>query len=311
MKWSGKKRRKEWLYPVIVVILLVVVVGGAIYIWATEKEVAEGEIYLTQGHLTKKEAALNEKMIANAIRRFSYINEQYLHPEGISPFLAIIPDKNYYLTSKSSLDYEKLISEVTGQAPYMTYIDITDLLEAEDFYKTDSHWRQERILDVAERIADKMGANLHDDYVTKQLEEPFYGVYYDEQFKVGADTIYYLDSSILEACKVSAVGEDKELAIYDMQKAKSDAPYEMFLSGTVAVLNIENPYADSDKKLIIFRDSFGSSLAPLLVSGYGNITMIDIRYVQSTVLSQLVDFSGADVLFLYSTLLLNNSMGMK
>ena len=50
---------------------------------------------------------------------------------------------------------------------------------------------------------------------------------------------------------------------------------------------------------------------PLLAEDYAKITVVDIRYVQSAMLGNLVEFKGQDVLFLYSTLVLNNSMGLR
>ncbi len=85
----------------------------------------------------------------------------------------------------------------------------------------------------------------------------------------------------------------------------------MYLSGARALLTIENPEAKTDRELIIFRDSFGSSLAPLLVQGYAKVTLVDIRYLRADMLDQVMDFYGQDVLFLYSTLVLNNSSGIK
>lgn len=281
----------------------------------SHKEVAEGEIYFAEGHLTKMEAPLNEKMVDYASNRFFFIYENYLKPENIKPYLSIIPDKNYYLTEDGQtrkLDYNALITKVVNDNSYMEYIDITDLLSLEDYYYTDSHWKQENITDVAERLAGVMGATLVDSYEKKQFEKPFYGVYFEEgESRVKPDTINYLDSEILKACTVEVIGEKKQAFIYDANYDKLESAYDMFLSGPEAVLSIVNPNASSDKKLIVFRDSFGSSLIPLMVSGYKNITLIDIRYVQSQMLGQLVDFSDADVLFLYSTLLLNSSMGMK
>ncbi|MBR2180905.1 MAG: hypothetical protein IJ949_03335, partial [Oscillospiraceae bacterium] len=66
-----------------------------------------------------------------------------------------------------------------------------------------------------------------------------------------------------------------------------------------------------DKELVIFRDSFGSSLAPILAQGYSKTTVIDIRYMQSAFIGNFVDFENADTLFIYSTSLLNNSTAMK
>ena len=85
----------------------------------------------------------------------------------------------------------------------------------------------------------------------------------------------------------------------------------MFLSGTRAILTIENPMAEEVKELIVFRDSFGSSLIPLLMEEYSKITVLDIRYVNSSILGQYVEFGNQDALFLYSTMMLNNSLALK
>ena len=81
----------------------------------------------------------------------------------------------------------------------------------------------------------------------------------------------------------------------------------MFLSGPVSLLEITNPAGPEDKTLVVFRDSFGSSLVPLLVEGYGRVILADLRYMPGSSLQDYVDISGADALFLYSTLVLNNS----
>ena len=85
----------------------------------------------------------------------------------------------------------------------------------------------------------------------------------------------------------------------------------MFLSGSVSLLTIENPAAQTDRELIIFRDSFGSSIAPLLVQGYKTVTLVDIRYLSPAMLGRFIDFHGQDVLFLYSTLVLNNGQSLQ
>lgn len=99
--------------------------------------------------------------------------------------------------------------------------------------------------------------------------------------------------------------------VYDMEKAKDKDAYEMFLSGNQPIITMRDPENAEGKRLILFRDSFGSSIAPLLMSGYSEIVLVDLRYISSDMLGEYVDFEGADVLFLYSTLMLNNSLGMK
>ena len=72
----------------------------------------------------------------------------------------------------------------------------------------------------------------------------------------------------------------------------------MYLSGAKALVTIENPKAETGRELIVFRDSFGSSVVPLLVADYAKITLVDIRYIQPDMLGQFLEFHGQDVLFL-------------
>ena len=96
-----------------------------------------------------------------------------------------------------------------------------------------------------------------------------------------------------------------------MEKLKSPDLYEIYLSGSKSLITIENPFAVTDRELIIFRDSFGSSIAPYFIDSYSKITIIDIRYIHPDVLGNFVKFNNQDVLFLYSTLVLNNSVTFK
>ena len=80
------------------------------------------------------------------------------------------------------------------------------------------------------------------------------------------------------------------------------------MSGSQSLLRIENPHAATDRELIIFRDSFGSSLAPLLVQDYKTVTLVDIRYISVELLGNYIDFQSQDVLFLYSSLVLNKNL---
>ena len=79
----------------------------------------------------------------------------------------------------------------------------------------------------------------------------------------------------------------------------------------MSLLRLENPNAETDRELIVFRDSFGSSLMPLLAEAYASITLVDIRYLPAARLGTLLDFHGQDVLFLYSVPVLNNSDTLK
>ena len=74
---------------------------------------------------------------------------------------------------------------------------------------------------------------------------------------------------------------------------------------------LESPNAKTDRELIIFRDSFGSSIAPYFCEQYARVTLVELRYLSSGVLADNIDFENQDILFLYSTHILNTAMILK
>ena len=228
----------------------------------------------------------------------------------------MVPDKAYYLQDSGylTMDYENFFSLVREGMPYATYVDLTDALTLKDYYYTDTHWRQERIVEAAGRLCKALGVTVPQigDYTISALERPFYGVYYGQAaLPMKSETMYLLKNDLLEDCVVTNHETGKTGGIYDLEKLNSRDLYDVFLSGAVALQTIENPNASTDRELIVFRDSFGSSMIPLLIADYKTVTVVDIRYVASDYVGNFVDFHGQDILFLYSTLVLNDSGTLK
>lgn len=86
----------------------------------------------------------------------------------------------------------------------------------------------------------------------------------------------------------------------------------MFIwDGASAFIEIFNNSNSEGKELIIFRGSFVSSIAPLLLEYYSKITIVDNRYIRSDYFLGKLDFNNHDIIFMYSTLLINNSSVLK
>ena len=106
--------------------------------------------------------------------------------------------------------------------------------------------------------------------------------------------------------------ENKNLhSIYNLDKLNSLDSYEVYLDGASSFIEIFNDKSFTDKELIIFRDSFGSSISPLLIPYYNKITIIDNRYISSNYYLDKLNINDQDVLFLYSTLIVNNCFTLK
>jgi len=285
------------------------------------RQKANNDIYIADGYVAKMEYPMNPYMLENAVKKFRYIYETYLAEFDGKIYLSLIPDKSFFLAKPNgylSMDYNAFFDYMQKNTKdFMQYIDLSGILSVEDYYKTDTHWKQENLIKdggVAQTIAEAMGNNLTWKYEEKVSETPFYGVYYGQSaLPLEPDQMIYLQNDMLDACTVTSYSNGKPVdkSVYDLSKLEGRDPYEMFLSGSEPLLVVENPNAVTVKELVVFRDSFGSSLIPLLIESYSKVTIIDIRYMSSSIIGEFVDFTHQDVLFLYSTLVLNSSTSFK
>ncbi len=274
------------------------------------------DVFITlDGMVGKHEYPLKEDQLILASKKFKYLYDSYFKDNGGNAYISVIPDKNAFIAEQSGhlvMDYNKFFEIMKENTDFAEFIDIRDLLSVEDYYLTDTHWKQEMITDIADRLADKMGVTLDKNYKINTLDREFDGVYYGQAaLPVKKDTLKYLTSDIIDACIVTNGETGQKMSMYDLEKAYGKDAYETFLSGSLSLITIENPNATTEKEIVVFRDSFGSSLVPLLASGYKSITVVDIRYIASIVLKNYIDFENKDVLFIYSTLVLNNSSMLK
>ena len=275
------------------------------------------DIYVADGYAAKLEYPLSQSSLEHALMRFSFVYDTYLKDNGSRVFMSVIPDKGYYLAGENgylAMDYTAMTEAFRQGMPWATYVDIFGTLDKESYYFTDTHWRQETLLSAAETLCAALGTTPfdRDSFTQTALERPFYGVYYGQAaLPMEPESLYIMENEILSQCKVFDHETQQYTDVYNMDMLGSKDLYDVFLSGAKSLLTIENPNAATDRELIVFRDSFGSSMVPLLARDYAKVTLVDIRYLSSQLLNRFLEFNGQDVLFLYSTLVLNNSTTIK
>ena len=296
------------------------------------------DIYIVDNAIYKMEYKLNEKSIYNSANLYNKIVQTYFKNSNV--YYTIVPDKNYFVAKEHGylhLDYDKLISIMKNNTNNMKYIDITKDLKISDYYRTDLHWKQENITQIGDKILQIMGLQSSKNKATnnnkinndskvnyneqtnvdnkpnlaynKKTFEPFYGSYYGQAASnIKPDKLTYLSDKIIQNCKVYNYEKQKYIKVYDDKDFDNIDSYDVFLGGAKSLLTIENPSNTSGKELYIFRDSFGSSLSPLLIKNYSKIHLIDLRYINSTQFEKHINIQkNSDVLFMYNTSILNNS----
>jgi len=298
------------------------------------------KIYIVDGQVSKYNDFLYENSIVSASQKFNKLYEKYLR--NMNVYYSIIPDKNYFIAEENgypAMNYEKLVNLMKDNVKdEIKYIDLFNEININDYYATDIHWRQEKLDGVVNKLADEMGfvTSIKPGYSKLYGEcmwgieynslNGFYGNYYGQSaLPINSEELIYCKNDAINSAKVyildeTSIGKTKEdikfeeTTVYNLEAYDGIDPYDIYLSGAKPLIVIENEKSTTDKELIIFRDSYGSSLAPLLIESYKKITLIDLRYISNKLFEayELVEFKdNQDVLIVNCVDVLNNSTTLK
>lgn len=77
-------------------------------------------------------------------------------------------------------------------------------------------------------------------------------------------------------------------------------PYAMYGYGDMEVLRMENLLLpETEKKILIVKDSFSDTMGPMLATGVRNITMIDLRHFKGSLRSYIEENRPDAVIVMY------------
>ena len=302
---------------VFVLLACAVVFGAAKWIPTQEApSAALPDVYVYQGYAVTTEAGYDQKSLDYAALKFQQLYDSYLTGNDGHIYLSVVPDKGSFTAPPEGYtpaSAQETADTLLAQLDFVQYVDIAPGLTLEDYYRTDPHWRQECLVATAQTLAQAMDVPLAGDFQENAIDVPFYGAYAEKAGEpLVADTLRYLTGEVLDACTVYDYETDAQETLYDLSAVETDTPYDLYLQGSRSLLRIDSPLSATDRTLVVFRDSFGSSLIPLLAESYRTIYAVDIRYLSSQMVGRFLSFDGSeDVLFLYSTMVLQNSRTMK
>ena len=158
-------------------------------------------LYEYNGYIINQEYPLNEKSIENLSNKVKQIANQYL-TENNNVYFTIVPDKNYFVNDNNlKIDYDLLESKMKENLDFATYIKILDKLNLTDYYKTDSHWKQENIQKVADELLKGMNNYSSSSYNVENIAK-FKGTYaYRVPVNTDFDEINIMTNDILKKCQ--------------------------------------------------------------------------------------------------------------
>jgi len=138
-----------------------------------------------------------------------------------------------------------------------------------------------------------------DDPARKSAHENAWITAYKDYLNIEIKREIAEDSTALNARLNTGMATEEHGLYVDKFLAEKDK-YSSFMGGNNPLYIIENPDAETDKKLLVVRDSYTDALAPFLSQNYSEIHLLDLRYYRTPV-AAYAEAMGADEIFvLYS-----------
>lgn len=269
-------------------------------------------VYLTAERLMEHIPEPDQEQIkanTDAINRFA-------EKAGIPVFTMIVPTSAgiYYETLPEhapQLSQRELIRSVNSQfSSGVSVIDVYDYLYANKddyiYYRTDHHWTSLGAFCAYSVAIQKLGFNsvALSRFNIEHASSSFYGTYYSKTLydKIDPDTIdfyEYTEGNSFVKCTVNnGVSETEYDDIYFREFLDQKDKYASYLGTNTASVNIRTNL-ESDKKILIFKDSYANSFIQFLTRHYSEIEVIDPRYA-----SDYLDYADpgeySQILFLYN-----------
>lgn len=197
------------------------------------------------------------------------------------------------------------------------YVDLTDVLKAHKdesvYYKSDHHWTSFGAKYAFEAMAEPLGITEPiSEYDIYKVTEDFSGTMASTSgdFHV-KDEIHIFVPQTTDFAYVVEYGDiqTKSATIYNSEALLSKDKYEVFMGGNYSSVLIKTT-AQTERRLLLFKDSYANAFVQFLLPYYRSIVIIDPRYYSDDVEKLLEERQITDVLFLYNmnTFALDNSL---
>jgi hypothetical protein len=250
----------------------------------------------------------------NFDEKLKAINTFSNETQKLSKYIMLVPNKIKVLQDKlpefapveDQLEY--INKFYSGLDKDIKTINVFDTLNKNKdkyiYYKTDHHWTSEgayyAYLEFCKsaKIAPKDSSS----YDIEKVNNEFYGTLYSRAGvkDVDSDIInVYLPKSHEDILVNYLEEKKKSTSLYNSSSLNTKDKYSTFLGGNHPIIKIST-MSDSDKKLLVIKDSYANCFIPFLTSHFNDIIVVDLRYYSDDVNTLIKDYNITDVLMLYN-----------
>lgn len=268
------------------------------------------DVYLGKGALIEDTSAVNEEQKERNIQAIN----QFCTKSGKASYFLLAPNAVSVQSDKlpsfaTPLDQNAQIDDYLSKLDAsIQKVDVRDSFKEHKneylYYKTDHHWTSLGSYYAYQPLSSSMdlGQTEISDYHVYPVSTDFKGTL---SGKVGSafmeDQIdIYVPKENSEYIMTDETSRDSSRSIYSMDALHTKDQYTVFLSGNTGRISLEMDN-DSDRHLLLIKDSYANSMIQFLIPHFRTIDIIDPRYYFEDVSKLLDSQLITDILFLYNS----------
>lgn len=203
----------------------------------------------------------------------------------------------------------------------MDFVDVYDALyahrdEGQLFYRTDHHWTTLGAYYAYAQYCQSVGIQTQrlEDMDSMVATDAFQGTYFSKVNMWSAakdDIILYSNPS--DQLVVDYTDKNIQTdTLYNLDYVMEKDKYSLFLDNLHTLIEITNENADSNRQLLLVKDSYANSMVPFLVHHFEKIYVVDTRYFKNGPSSLLEEHPEiTDVLVLYNLSTIDTDTGVR
>ena len=240
------------------------------------------------------------------------INDFYKSHKAINQYVLIAPNAVSIMNDKlppyaPTLNQKEYLNDFRNKLnKNIKYIDTYDTLKNKNdeyiYYKTDHHWTTLGAYYAYTDLCKQMNIEKSS-YEIQRVSNDFYGTLYSKSGYQTNSSDYidiFIPKNQEDEYIVNYIEEQKKSAsLYVSENLNIKDKYSVFLDGNHPIVKIKTT-SNSDRKLLMFKDSYANSFTPFLTSNFSDITLVDPRYYYDDIDKLIKDENISDILYLYN-----------